>query len=430
LFNPDADPSRVYYGTDTRAFELLAGSLLAMLLPMERLLYKRVSLRKRIILNITGIITLGIFIYSAVFVNDFDPFLYRGGMLLTDLNTALLIICISCRGSFLGRMLSWRPLRWIGTRSFGIYLWHYPIIVLSTPVYEIGNPSNLRVFIQLAVSCIAAELSYRFIETPVKRYGVKGYFTEYLSIRALKGSRLTLMGKAAVVIMLSIAAALVLGIINMINGGQAPAATEVHPTEVIITSTVKPPSQANNNTMPTDKAQTQPAKSTDKKSGANSNTPKNSYKEILAIGDSIMVDIAPYLGKEYNNITIDGKVARNMSATAKLAPTYAGFNNSGNAVVLEIGTNGGITDVQINFVLKTFAKTHIYLVNTRVPRSWEKADNKILKEKADELENVMLIDWYSEAIEHPEYFGQDGVHLTPSGSQALTRLITEALNTK
>lgn len=434
LYNPDGDPSRVYYGTDTRAFELLAGSLLATLLPMEKLLNKKVSSWQRNALNIAGIITLGAFIFSAVYVNEFDPFLYRGGMLLSTLNTVLLIVSVSYPGSFLGSILSWKPMRWIGTRSFGIYLWHYPIMVLSTPVYEIGNPVYWRVFIQLAVSCIAAELSYRFIETPVRKLGVKGFLREHLSFNIFKWGQLTPANKISALILLSIVAALAAGITGVARGQQVSVNTEVHPTEVKISNNVQDIYDKTAKDNSAGKVETEPVKDTaagtDKKNETNSAAEKNNYKKILAIGDSIMVDIAPYLGKEYDNITIDGKVARNMSAAAKLAPAYASFNSPENAVILEIGTNGGITDAQINFFLKTFAKAHVYLVNTRVPRSWEKADNKILKEKADERENVMLVDWYSEAIEHPEYFGKDGVHLTASGSKALVGLIKEALNIK
>lgn len=434
LYNPDADPSRVYYGTDTRAFELLLGSLLAMLLPVERLLKIKVSTWQRNVLNITGVITLGAFIFCAVFVNEYDPFLYRGGMFLICLNTVLLIACVSYQGSFLGRILSWRPLGWIGTRSFGIYLWHYPIMVLSTPVYEIGNPVYWHVIIQLIVSCIAAELSYRFIETPVRKLGVKGFYREYLSFNIFKWGQLTLGNKVSAVIAVSVVTVLAIGANGMAKSEKVSVKKEAQQTEVKISSTepAVPDKAAKDNFA--EKAEAEPVKDTAadnaKKNETNSAVEKISYKKILAIGDSIMVDIAPCLGKEYNNITIDGKVGRNMSAAAKLASSYSGFNSPDNAVILEIGTNGGITDAQIDFFLRTFEKANVYLVNTRVPRSWEKADNKILKEKADEREKVILIDWYSEAIKHPEYFGKDGVHLTSSGSKALTRLIKEGLNTK
>lgn len=428
LYNPDADPSRVYYGTDTRAFELLLGSLLAMLLPVGRLLKIKVSKRLRNTLNITGIITLCVFILCAVFVNEYDPFLYRGGMFLISLNTILLIVCVSYPGSFLGSILSWKPLGWIGTRSFGIYLWHYPIMVLSTPVYEIGNPVYWRVIIQLIVSCIAAELSYRFIETPVRKLGVKGFFRKYLSFNIFKWRQLTLANKVLAVIAVSVAIVIAIGVNGMTKDRQVSAKKGVHQTDVKISSTNPAASDKAAKDNSAKKAEPEPVRGTAADTAEKNET--NSYNKILAIGDSIMLDIAPYLGKELNNITIDGKVGRSMSAAAKLASNYSGFNSPDNAVILEIGANGSITHKQIDFFLKTFEKANVYLVNTRVPRSWEKADNKILKEKADEREKVILVDWYSEAIKHPEYFGGDGVHLTSSGSKALTRLIKEALNTK
>lgn len=79
-------------------------------------------------------------------------------------------------------------------------------------------------------------------------------------------------------------------------------------------------------------------------------------------------------------------------------------------------------------MISSFTKAHIYLVNVRVPRQWEKEVNKALARKAQENEYVTLIDWYSVAINHPEYFEQDGVHLKPNGAEALASLIAEAVS--
>ena len=143
-----------------------------------------------------------------------------------------------------------------------------------------------------------------------------------------------------------------------------------------------------------------------------------------------MLDIAPNLNKKYTNITIDGKVGRQLSQAVELAPTYAEFNNANNAVIIELGTNGYFTDGQIDSLLKSFSKAHIYLINTRVPRPWEKEVNKTLSKKAKENENITLINWYSTAINHPEYFTPDGVHLQPKGVQVLTSLIDQALKSE
>jgi hypothetical protein len=138
-----------------------------------------------------------------------------------------------------------------------------------------------------------------------------------------------------------------------------------------------------------------------------------------------MLNIESNLKEKYSNITVDGKVSRQMSAAVELAPAYSEFNDAQKAVIFVLGTNGYFTESQIDSLLDSFSKTDIYLVNTRVPRRWEETVNELLKKKAYERGNVVLVDWYSTAIKHPEFFGDDGVHLTSSGREALTNLISE-----
>lgn len=412
LYKPGEDPSRVYYGTDTRAFELLIGSWLAIICPMERfwnktLSIKKITIKQRKVLNIISIITFAFFIISVIFVNEYDEFLYRGGMLLISLNAAILIACVCHPESYLGHIFSRKPLRWIGRRSYGIYLWHYPVIVLSTPVYEIGNPSYLRIVFQLVVTLIIAQLSYHFIEMPIRKHGFESVINKYGAINASSQKRLPLARRILAVMVPLMLVVFTVGITNVSKGKQQMNKVESLPTEIIISDTEQ--------------------SSSIKDSETSSPATSKPYKEILAIGDSIMLDIASNLKDKYDNITIDGKVGRQISQAIELTPRYAAFNDTNKAVIIELGTNAYFTDQQIDRLLNSFSKAHIYLVNVRVPRQWENEVNKALKEKAKEHENITLIDWYSAAINHPEYFAEDGVHLQPIGIEALTSLIDQAL---
>lgn len=143
LYEPGGDPSRVYYGTDTRSFELLIGCALALIWPMKRLSSNRLPYKLKRLLHVTELSAFCILVLCVYFTDEYEPFLYRGGMFLISITAAVLIACVSHPSSFLGILLSWRPLRWLGTRSYGIYLWHYPIIVLSTPVQENRKPCFL-----------------------------------------------------------------------------------------------------------------------------------------------------------------------------------------------------------------------------------------------------------------------------------------------
>ncbi len=409
LYDPTADPSRVYYGTDTRAFELLIGSFLATVLANKKHFTKEVSPKQKNELKLISIISFSIFIFSVIFIDEYNSFLYRGGLFLFSLNTALLIACVCHPQGILGPIFSWKPMRWIGTRSYEIYLWHYPIMVLSTPIYEIGNPSYLRVFFQLIITCIIAEFSYRFIELPIRKFGFREYCHYLISAK-----------KTTTIISFLVIMSLAIGITSMAKIKSNLEKAEAYSSEI---NTAQTPKKKASDKSLNEKDMKVSTKNDEEISSAESGT----YKDILAIGDSIILDIAPSLNEKYNNITIDGKIGRQMSEAATLAAKYTTFNDSDKAVIIELGTNGYFTNKQIDKLLDSFSKSHIFLINIRVPRSWESKVNKILKEKAEERENVTLIDWYSTASKHPEYFDQDGVHLNSKGVESLESLIIENL---
>ncbi|MGP1908978.1 acyltransferase family protein [Metabacillus sp. JX24] len=401
LFQDGTDPSRVYYGTDTRAFELLTGCVLALVWPMKRLTSGRVPIGHKVSLNVISFAAFGILLACFHFVTEYQAFLYRGGMFLICLNAAVLIGAVSHPVSYLGKILSFKPLRWIGTRSYGIYLWHYPVIVLGTPVHEIGNPVYWRVGLQLLLILVIAELSYRLIEVPVRREGFRGFIK-------LTWTDFSLSRKAASLVVSVLFVFFAAGALGIVEGEKK----EMHssPKQVKISDK----QEKSQNSSPSEKEEPK--------------TEDPSAKEVLAIGDSVMIDIAPKLQEEYPGITIDAEIGRQMRQAVSLAPEYKEYNEQNKAVVIHLGTNGYFPENQLQELLDSFSEADVYLVNTRVPKEWESSVNRLLQEKAAQNENVTLIDWYAESIDHPEYFGDDGVHLGKTGSEALTDLIAESVN--
>lgn len=130
-YEPGTDPSRIYYGTDTRAFSLLIGAVLALIWPSSRLSNKIIP-PARLVLDVIGGIALIVILVMFWKTNQYDPFLYRGGMFLLSVATAFLVANLAHPASRISVFLRFRPLRWIGVRSYGIYLWHYPIIILTS----------------------------------------------------------------------------------------------------------------------------------------------------------------------------------------------------------------------------------------------------------------------------------------------------------
>ena len=166
LYRPGYDPTRIYDGSDTRAFALLIGAALAFVWPSRHLRGGITSGARRILdgAGVTGLAVIVVLVYCT---NDYSAFLYRGGMVLLSVATALVVGAAASPASRIGRALGWRPLRWLGVRSYGIYLWHYPIIVLTTPVG--GRETVARGAFQVAASIGVAELSWRYIEEPVRQ---------------------------------------------------------------------------------------------------------------------------------------------------------------------------------------------------------------------------------------------------------------------
>src|SRR5215203_821072 len=167
LYQPGVDPTRVYEGTDTRAFGLLVGAALAMVWPSRRL-RADLTLRRRLLLDGAGVVGLVVIALLIWQTNQYSPFLYRGGIVLLSVATVSVVAALAHPASWLGPALGWAPLRWLGVRSYGIYLWHYPIIVLTTPTVQRKINVPLEVF-QVGATIAVAALSWRFVEEPIRR---------------------------------------------------------------------------------------------------------------------------------------------------------------------------------------------------------------------------------------------------------------------
>jgi peptidoglycan/LPS O-acetylase OafA/YrhL len=178
LYHPSLDPSRVYYGTDTRAFELLAGAALAMVWPSAKL-RAEVPLGARRVLDGAGLVGLISILTMIWRTGQYSPFLYQGGFVVLSAATVLLLAALAHPACRIGVAMGWGPLRWIGERSYGIYLWHMPIIALTTPEGAHGV-DLVRAAAQVAATFCIAALSWRYVEQPI-RHGALGRLRQQLS---------------------------------------------------------------------------------------------------------------------------------------------------------------------------------------------------------------------------------------------------------
>ncbi|MBI3943045.1 MAG: acyltransferase family protein [Chloroflexi bacterium] len=191
LFQPDTDPSRLYYGTDTRAAGLLIGVALALVWRPGQLpnRWRRIY---TFLLDATGIAALGLLVWFCLEINEYEQILYQGGFAIVSTVTAMLIAITVHPQSRLGfRLLAWQPLRWIGIRSYGIYLWHWPIFMITRPQLDLPLDGAPLMILRLALTLILTELSYRFIETPIRRGAIE---KAWRSLRESQGMRQRRLG--------------------------------------------------------------------------------------------------------------------------------------------------------------------------------------------------------------------------------------------
>ena len=172
LYSPQADPSRVYYGTDTRAFSLLIGAFLAFEFPPARVNghgRQGFTARDRKIALGVGSAALAGILVMMVAVNGYSPFLYYGGIALLSLLAGALIITLADGRSPLARFFALRPLVWIGKLSYSIYLWHYPLLLLMNPRNFTGETPWFAYMGQALVILAVSAISYYVVETPLRK---------------------------------------------------------------------------------------------------------------------------------------------------------------------------------------------------------------------------------------------------------------------
>ncbi|MGO8961222.1 MAG: acyltransferase family protein [Streptosporangiaceae bacterium] len=222
LYHPGYDPTRVYDGTDARAFELLIGAALAFVRP-SRAMPADPTRRARLLLDgagAAGLLVIAVLVWRT---SQYSPSLYRGGMVLLSVATAAVVLAVVSPASRLGRALGWGPLRWLGVRSYGIYLWHFPIIVLTTPA---GSVDSLgRGALQVTASVALAALSWRFIEEPI-RLGAIGRWRSQLRTGGWhSAARRGWAAVAAVGGVLIMTVAALTGVMPAASAGQAAGST-------------------------------------------------------------------------------------------------------------------------------------------------------------------------------------------------------------
>ncbi len=452
LYQPGGDPNRVYYGTDTRAFSLLIGAALAMVWPSRKLSFP-VSWGTRFTLDVVGLSGITTILLLVWGTNQYQTSLYRGGMVLLSVAAALAVASLAHPASDVGKVLGCKPLKWLGMRSYGIYLWHYPVIVLTTPIADMESFNGTRAVLQVAASIALAALSWRYVEDPIRHGALSRLMNPQFSRRRRKFtarvSRLLISGGG--LLALIVAGIGLSGLVQVKGFSGTSTVASLGPTNVATdasnrTSPARDGGVKNSirtkNSVPAQSHSSSSLLGSASHSGtglirpdthssspatANAVIPK-SGQGVTAIGDSVMIDAAPYLKKLLPGIVIDAHIGRQVVQAQAVVEQLKAKGLLGSRVIIELGTNGPFTEQQMVSLLQSLGPVQqVILVNTRMPRPWQDTVNQTLAQVATAFPRITLVNWYTASAGKSSYFYPDGVHLDPTGAQYYASLLAKAV---
>jgi peptidoglycan/LPS O-acetylase OafA/YrhL len=406
-----ADASRVYFGTDTHAMGVLLGAgAAAVAIWAEREGWMH---RFRNLLDIAGVVGLAGVCWAMTHTSEFVPALYRGGFLLFAVLAGLAVVAVGREDSWLGAGLGWEPLRWLGTRSYSLYLWHWPIFVFTRPQLDVPFTKGGDVVLRLALTVAAAEISYRFVEQPIRAKGLRAWTERTASaVNIPRNWRTATAIYVACVVILVGAGAFMLSV---------PHTNHSPPVSPVAVSPVS--AHGASPPAPAPAAATAPAPA----SPAAGTAPAGPTGNLTAIGDSVMLGAVPDLQRAFPGVVIDAVEGRQAAEVFATVDTMLAKGRLGNAVILQTGTNGSIDPAVLTTLLGKLAGRKVIIVNVHVPRPWQNLDNAILAQAVHANGKVDLVDWNAAASAHPQWLWDDGVHLRTAGARQYTDLIAAAL---
>jgi peptidoglycan/LPS O-acetylase OafA/YrhL len=402
------DPSRAYFGTDTRIGALLAGCLVAVILSRGG---DAIGPRFRTTASqVAAPVAVAVFLALVLFANETARLLYPAGFLLTQAATATMI-AVALRPGWLPAVLAHRVPRWLGRRSYGIYLWHWPLVV-----FTLHWSSRIGAGILTITSAVVlGALSYGLVE---KRFMHRSRPGVRVPIGARRARSLAILSAIGIAVVLlarvpgtdPIAHSLQVG--QQVLARQATAAA----ANTISATSVTPTLPTGVNSPATTAAPAPPP-------------PAPPPIDVLAIGDSVMVGAAPALQARLGSSAyIDAHIGRQFADVIELTKRYRDGGRLGRAVVVHLGDNGPIRPPDIDAVINELAGVpNIVLVNVRVPRSWRAEVNSELAAAVARHPGVKLVDWFADSAPHGEWFESDHTHLKEAGMNAFADLIIGAI---
>ena len=381
--------SHIYFGTDTHSLGLFLGAALAVSwIPQN--LSANIEKRAQDVIDAIGVVGLLGLISVFLFIDQSNASLYRIAFPLAGIFGCLVIISLVHPASRFAPLISTAPFRWIGQRSYGIYIWHWVIFQVTRPSVDLSGQTWALYLARVLLVLALADISLRWVEIPFRQGVVQNWFRgmKYRSAKVRLRQQLSVI--FSIVITLAITTSISVQAITksdqIANELLAPSDEPIKPTEDLASTT-----------------------------------------GLWVTGDSVILGIRSKLEAKQHISLVNARVGRQapeLLAVMRVDQTSVPES----PVVFNLGNNNALSEstvVEIFEILKN--QPQIIVVNTAVPRSWKDANNAIISSVAARYPNVIVIDWNKISTGRPELFAPDGVHLSPAGSDVYVDLVVSVL---
>ena len=381
--------SHIYFGTDTHSLGLFLGSALAVSwIPQN--LSADIEKRAQDVIDGIGVVGLLGLISTFLFIEESNASLYRIAFPLAGIFGCLVIISLVHPASRFAPIISTAPFRWIGQRSYGIYIWHWVIFQVTRPSVDLSGQTWALYLARVLLVLALADISLRWVEIPFRQGLVQNWFRgmKYRSAKVQLRQKISVI--SSIIIVLAITSSISVQAINK--------ADEVA-NQVLQQSSQEQQAQED----------------------------LGSTTGLWVTGDSVILGIRSKLEAKEHISLINARVGR--QAPELLAVMRVDQSSvPSSPVVFNLGNNNALSEatvVEIFEIVKN--QPQVIVVNTAVPRAWKDSNNAIISRVASRYANVKVVDWDRISKGRPELFAPDGVHLSPAGSDVYVDLVVSEL---
>lgn len=419
LFDPNAS-TRVYYGTDTHCFGLMMGVSLAFLFSGEpKIFQSKVWQSLRPVVGFAAVVGLS---FLVALIQNESAFTFRGGLALASLLSAFAVAVLPGEDTIFTKFCRLRPLAYVGERSYGLYLWHWPVLLILAAVrstYFPELPEWSVIIPTIIVTFAGTEASYRWIEMPIRTHGFRATWATIREKFQFHSGWRRWPGFATLLTILAVTTAC-LGLINAPAKSQMQLAVEAG-EDAIAAQGPQPADLKPGNVISDDSSPAWP-KDLEIPPG----------DQICAFGDSVMSGSAPALYAKFPGIYIDAKPIRQWHDAPGFMQPMIEKGTMRRVVILNYGTNAGFKEPESEAALRQILqmlgpKRRVILVNTVGYSYWVPSANETLKQISSEFPNTIVADWWSAVQGKPKLLHSDKTHPNEAGTAVYCDTIAEAM---